>query len=105
MSQREISPLEDRLLTEAVANTDNELFRDAFDTPKDDASDGDGDRSAEEMDDDLGAEADDSGDEPEAQADAGEKGDEDKGGKTEEEKARDEKGRFTAEKPEKTEGK
>jgi len=108
MSQREISPLEDRLLTEAVANTDNELFRDAFDTPADGESDGDGDRSAEEMEDDLGAEADDSGEESETKADAGEKNDEDKGetdGEKEEETARDDKGRFTSEKPEKAEGK
>lgn len=107
MSQREISPLEDRLLTEAVANTDNELFKAAFDTPEEGESD-DGDRSAEEMEDDLGAEADASDEKSEDQADASEESAEDKGetdGDKEEDAARDDKGRFTSEKPDKGEGK
>lgn len=101
MSQREVSPLEDRLLTEAVANTDREIFDAAMDVPERDDS-GDDDRSAEEMEDDLGAEASASDDESGEQADAGEESGEDKSatdGEGEAEPTRDDKGRFAAQKP------
>jgi len=110
MSQREISPLEDRLLNEAVANTEKEMFRGAFDQSEQDEPDDDGDRSSEEMEDDLGAEADASDDESGEQDDASEEGAEDESatdGKTEgeDDQARDDKGRFkAADKPQKGEG-
>jgi hypothetical protein len=48
MSEREISPLEDKLLGQAVANTESEIFRSAMDVSDPDEAD-EGDRSAEEM--------------------------------------------------------
>jgi hypothetical protein len=48
MSEREISPLEDKLLGQAVANTENEIFNSAMDRTDPDEAD-EGDRSVEEM--------------------------------------------------------
>ncbi len=48
MSEREISPLEDKLLGQAVANTESEIFRSAMDMSEPDEAE-EGDRSAEEM--------------------------------------------------------
>jgi hypothetical protein len=48
MSEREISPLEDKLLGQAVANTELEIFRSAMDQADPDEAE-EGDRSREEM--------------------------------------------------------
>lgn len=48
MSEREISPLEDKLLGQAVANTESEIFRSAMDMSEPDEAE-EGDRSREEM--------------------------------------------------------
>jgi len=48
MSEREISPLEDKLLGQAVANTELEIFRSAMDQADPDEAE-EGDRSVEEM--------------------------------------------------------
>jgi hypothetical protein len=48
MSEREISPLEDKLLGQAVANTESEIFRSAMDQAEPDEAE-EGDRSREEM--------------------------------------------------------
>jgi hypothetical protein len=48
MSEREISPLEDKLLGQAVANTESEIFRSAMDMSESDEAE-EGDRSREEM--------------------------------------------------------
>jgi hypothetical protein len=48
MSEREISPLEDKLLGQAVANTESEIFRSAMDQADPDEAE-EGDRSREEM--------------------------------------------------------
>ena len=52
MSEREISPLEDKLLGQAVANTASEIFRSAMDMSEPDEAE-EGDRSREEMGDGL----------------------------------------------------
>jgi hypothetical protein len=52
MSEREISPLEDKLLGQAVANTESEIFRSAMDQADPDEAE-EGDRSVEEMGDGL----------------------------------------------------
>jgi hypothetical protein len=48
MSEREISPLEDKLLGQSVANTESEIFRSAMDQADPDEAE-EGDRSREEM--------------------------------------------------------
>src|ERR1700750_2643740 len=48
MSEREISPLEDKLLGQAVANTEFEIFRSAMDQAEPDEAE-EGDKSREEM--------------------------------------------------------
>jgi hypothetical protein len=48
MSEREISPLEDKLLGQAVANTEQEIFRSAMDQAEPDEAE-EGDRSREEL--------------------------------------------------------
>jgi hypothetical protein len=48
MSEREISPLEDKLLGQAIANTESEIFRSAMDQADPDEAE-EGDRSREEM--------------------------------------------------------
>jgi hypothetical protein len=104
MSEREISPLEDKLLSQAVANTETEIFRSAMDVSDPDESE-EGDRSVEEMGEGLEgqheaevAEDDDQGEGEEDGADKGE---------GEQEAERDDNGRFKAteqQKPGKTEG-
>lgn len=48
MSEREISPLEDKLLGQAVANTESEIFRSAMDQAEPDEAE-EGDKTREEM--------------------------------------------------------
>ena len=101
MSEREISPLEDKLLGQAVANTESEIFRSAMDQAEPDEAE-EGDRSREEMGEGLEGQheaslaEDDSDNEAES-----EEGDAEAETDGEEETAeRDEKGRFkTAKSP------
>lgn len=100
MSEREISPLEDKLLSQAVANTETEIFRSAMDMSDPDESE-EGDKSVEEMGEGLEgqheAEVAEDDDEAEGEEDGADEG------KGEEEPERDPKGRFTEPKPGKTE--
>lgn len=106
MSEREISPLEDKLLGQAVANTELEIFRSAMDQPDPDEAE-EGDRSREEMGEGLEGQheaevAEDEGDEAEGEegeADAETEGEEEVEAKEPEPKAkpeaeRDDKGKF-----------
>jgi hypothetical protein len=99
MSEREISPLEDKLLGQAVANTESEIFRSAMDQAEPEDAE-EGDKSVEEMGEGLEgqheAEVAEDGDEAEA-----EEAEADADGEGEEE--RDAKGRFKATPEPKTE--
>jgi len=95
MSEREISPLEDKLLGQAVANTESEIFRSAMDQADPDDAD-EGDRSAEELGDGLEgqheAEVAEDGDEDDAEEGSEAEADAD----GEEDRERDADGRFKA---------
>jgi hypothetical protein len=106
MSEREISPLEDKLLGQAVANTESEIFRSAMDMSEPDEAE-EGDRSREEMGEGLEGQheaslAEDESDEAEGEegeAEAETDGEEqpeakEPKGKTEPEAQRDDKGQF-----------
>lgn len=96
MSEREISPLEDKLLSQAVANTENEIFSSAMDLSDTDDSE-EGDRSVEEMGEGLEgqheAEVSEEDDEPDAE---GEEEDAGEGESEQDDRERDDKGRFKA---------
>lgn len=94
MSEREISPLEDKLLGQAVANTESEIFRSAMDMSDPDEAD-EGDRDAEEMGE--GLEGQHEAEVAEDESDAEDEGEDDAAADGEEEVAeRDPNGRFKA---------
>lgn len=98
----EISPLdEDRMLKEAISNTEAELFRGATDLKDPEEGDGEGDRSPEEMGDGLEGQIEDS-DKEDSDKEDGDDTDTDPDGEEAEPEAeeeaveRDEKGQFKA---------
>jgi len=100
MSEREISPLEDKLLGQAVANTESEIFRSAMDMSEPDEAE-EGDRSREEMGEGLEGQHEASLAEDESDEAEGEEGDaeaetdgDDPTADTKPEAQRDDKGQF-----------
>lgn len=101
MSEREVSPLEDKLLGQAVANTENEIFRSAMDVGDPDEAE-EGDRSREEMGEGLEGqhEPDEAEDDSDEAAEGEPKEGDDEADDAEADRTRDDKGRFVGEKPE-----
>jgi hypothetical protein len=96
----EISPLdEDRMLKEAISNTEAELFRGAVDLADPQESDGEADRSQEEMGDGLEGQVEKS-DEDEPEQEGEEEADGDEPEAEGDEAERDDKGQFKAKEPE-----
>jgi hypothetical protein len=99
----EISPLdEDKMLKEAISNTEAELFRGATDLADPQESDGEADRSQEEMGDGLEGQVDksDEDDETDGEKADGEEAEGDEPEAEGDEAERDDKGQFKAKEPE-----